>query len=291
MGLRFQSFEGDPQLLQSVLSFFDRFAAQNAKNAKDPRLMVEAARAYRKVARLDQHLGRIDEAEQALARAVAMFEDLVGQYPDVPLYRSQLVETYLLADPWSADPATLGRDEPRLRRARALADGLAAEAPDDPDFAKARVAVRVRLGGGAPGARSPGTRPRRASAKRSTCPGPSSTTRTGGCRAGSTSWPRARPWPSSSSRGAAATRRCAQLGEIVPDLRRLAAHPGMKMTRPVTDRAEAVAAIYETLGQPALAKEMSALAAELEARDAGGPGRGPGRRDRMRPSPRSAAGP
>ena len=77
-----------PRCSESVLTFYDRFAAQNATN---PRLQGEAAWAYRKVGALYETLGRADEAETAYARAIAMFEELVARYPDDPEYRFKLV--------------------------------------------------------------------------------------------------------------------------------------------------------------------------------------------------------
>ena len=106
--------EEETALLESVLTFYDRFARQNATNS---RLEGEAAWAYRKVGALYACLGRDDEAERAYVCAIAMFENLIARYPNVPEYRFKLVETCDMADPWAADPSTLQRLEPRLRRA------------------------------------------------------------------------------------------------------------------------------------------------------------------------------
>jgi tetratricopeptide (TPR) repeat protein len=133
----------DGALLQSVLTFYDRFAAGNATN---PRLQGEAAWAYRRVGALSHRMGRAREAEEAYARAIAMFEGLVARFPDVPEYRSRLVATHLMADPWSADPPSLGRLERRLRRAQVLIDRLAAESPEDVDIAQAQMRVQAKLG-------------------------------------------------------------------------------------------------------------------------------------------------
>jgi serine/threonine protein kinase len=135
--------EDEAALLQTILTFYDRFARQNATNS---RLQGEAAWAYRKVGALYTWLGRDDEAERAYTRAITMFEDLIARYPDVPEYRFKLVETCDMADPWSADPATLQRLEPRLRRALALIDDLAAGSPENKDYAQAQQHVQAKLG-------------------------------------------------------------------------------------------------------------------------------------------------
>jgi tetratricopeptide (TPR) repeat protein len=126
-----------------VLKFYDRFSRQNATN---PKLQGEAAWAYRKVGALYERLGRDSEAEDAYARAIAIFEELVKQHPDVPEYRYKLVDTYDMADPWSADPSALERLEQRFRRAQALIDQLVAESPDDLQYAQTRVHVLSKLG-------------------------------------------------------------------------------------------------------------------------------------------------
>jgi serine/threonine protein kinase len=130
-------------LLQTVLTFYDRFARQNATNS---RLEGEAAWAYRKVGALYAWLGRDEEAERAYTRAIAMFENLIARYPNVPEYRFKLVETCDMADPWSADPSTLDRLEPRLRRALALIDQLASGSPENAEYAQAQQHVQAKLG-------------------------------------------------------------------------------------------------------------------------------------------------
>jgi tetratricopeptide (TPR) repeat protein len=75
-----------------------------------------------------------------------MFENLVARYPNVPEYRFKLVETCDMADPWSADPSTLQRLEPRLRRALDLIDQLASGSPENAEYAQARQHVQAKLG-------------------------------------------------------------------------------------------------------------------------------------------------
>jgi tetratricopeptide (TPR) repeat protein/predicted Ser/Thr protein kinase len=134
----------DTELLKSVLSFYDRFASQNATN---PRLCAEAAWAYRKVGALYERLGRDDEAQQAYGRAIAMFESLVARHPKAADFRSELIQTYDMADPRSADQASLGRVENWLRRARALVDQLVAQEPGNTEYASLRARIYVKLGG------------------------------------------------------------------------------------------------------------------------------------------------
>ena len=81
--------ENNAAILQTVLEFFDEFAA---RNETDSRLQGEAARAHRKVAALYRRLGHDDRADEAHARATDRFERLVVLYPKVPEYRFELAQ-------------------------------------------------------------------------------------------------------------------------------------------------------------------------------------------------------
>jgi eukaryotic-like serine/threonine-protein kinase len=145
-GLPFQRIqEDDTSLLESVLTFYDRFAQQNATDP-NPRLEAEAAWAYRKVGALYARLGRDADSEDAYSRAIAMFETLARRYPDVPEYRAKLVRTFDMVDPQSAPAASLDRLARWLQQARVLIDELVREKPDDAGYASLRARVYVKLG-------------------------------------------------------------------------------------------------------------------------------------------------
>src|SRR5690606_1637423 len=59
--------EDEAKLLQTVLTFYDAYAA---RNQTDPRLQLEAARALRRVGVLQRRLGAPAEAERAFASAL-----------------------------------------------------------------------------------------------------------------------------------------------------------------------------------------------------------------------------
>ncbi len=133
----------NPTLLRDVLAFYDRFARQNATN---PRLQLEAAWAYRRVGAIHESLGQRAEAEQAYARAITMLEGLVAQHPGMVDYRAKLVETYIMANPWTAEPAALPAMEHRLRRAEVHAERLAAASPEGIDGIQPMIHVQAKLG-------------------------------------------------------------------------------------------------------------------------------------------------
>ena len=131
------------ELLQSVLTFYERFALRNETN---PRLQSEAARAYFRVGTLCERLGRAPESARAHARAIDLLERLIAKYPRVAAYRAQLVEIAIMTDPWSADLSSLPRLEQRLRRAQALIDQLVLESPGDVEYAWPQLHVHAKLG-------------------------------------------------------------------------------------------------------------------------------------------------
>ena len=133
----------DRDLLQSILALYDRFARQNETN---PRLQGEAAWAYRKVGVLHEQLGHAQEASEAYQRSIRMFEELIKRQPRVAIYRIRLVNTYDLADPWSADSSSLDELCRRFERARSLIDELVAASSTNLDYALARIHIYVKLG-------------------------------------------------------------------------------------------------------------------------------------------------
>ncbi len=139
-----RSPESDTALLQSILTFYDRFAEKNATDP-NPRLEAEAAWAYRKVGALSARLGREADAQDAYTRAIAMFETLAKRYPSVPEYRLKLVQTFDMAEPHSAPAASLERLATWLQRARVLIDELAAQSPDDEGYGFLRARIYVKL--------------------------------------------------------------------------------------------------------------------------------------------------
>jgi eukaryotic-like serine/threonine-protein kinase len=135
--------EQDSALLLSVLNFYEQFAHRNETNS---RLQAEAARAYFRVGSLLERLDRFEEAERAMARAVAIFEDLIAAFPSEAEYRSKIVEIAIMTDPWSVDPSLLLPLEARLRRARELVDQLAVANPQDLDHVQSQIHVYAKLG-------------------------------------------------------------------------------------------------------------------------------------------------
>ncbi len=135
--------EEESALLLSVLNFYEQFAHRNEMNSG---LKAEAARAYFKVGSLLERLDRFEEAEPEMARAFAMFGDLVAEFPRVVEYRAKLVEIAIMTDPWSVDPPILPALETRLVRARQVVDQLAGEDKGNLDHVQSQIHVYAKLG-------------------------------------------------------------------------------------------------------------------------------------------------
>ncbi|HYG77556.1 MAG TPA: serine/threonine-protein kinase, partial [Planctomycetota bacterium] len=70
-------------VLQSVLKFYERFAAENETNIN---LQYEAAKAYGRVGEIQHRLGDLDKAAATLTRAVQMMTKLHSSYPENDTY-------------------------------------------------------------------------------------------------------------------------------------------------------------------------------------------------------------
>jgi eukaryotic-like serine/threonine-protein kinase len=112
--------EFEANLLQTVLSYYDRFAEQNTP---DPTLKVEAARAYARVGDVYGRLHASDKALAAYSRAAEVYGLLKKESPDDPGFLEGLADVDLKSAALAPqDSAALNRAEEAGR----LAAGLAA---------------------------------------------------------------------------------------------------------------------------------------------------------------------
>jgi tetratricopeptide (TPR) repeat protein len=78
--------------------------------------------------RLHTLLGQREQAAQDLGAAATIFEGLVGKYPDIPVYRSFLGQTYTALGQTAADPQKAAE---WYRRAREMLDGAVQRSPEN----------------------------------------------------------------------------------------------------------------------------------------------------------------
>jgi serine/threonine protein kinase len=80
------------QLLETAQGFYQRFLRERGG---EPGLRYDLALAYRQLASVSRLLEQHGEAEKAYAGAVALLEDLVREYPEVPEYQSELARAHV----------------------------------------------------------------------------------------------------------------------------------------------------------------------------------------------------
>ncbi len=112
----------DAALLQSVLTFYERFAEKNETTR--PRLQREVARAYRRVAEIRQRLGEFPQAEAACRRAVALAETLLAATPEDGELRRLLAEACAVTDVRGLQKEEYGDARRRLEKGLAAAEQL-----------------------------------------------------------------------------------------------------------------------------------------------------------------------
>jgi serine/threonine protein kinase len=135
--------DGQTALLQSILGFYDRFAALNETNAT---LKREAAKAHRRIGELRQRLGQFDAAAAAFGRSAALFEALAAEFPDSPDDRHALAETLIVQEPGSDTPDALRSALERWQRARAIEAKLTGELPAEMEYVAALAGIESKLG-------------------------------------------------------------------------------------------------------------------------------------------------
>lgn len=142
-------------ILESVLGFYDQFAALNSTS---PDLRKEAAKAFRRVGILHYRSGRTDLARAALNRSIRMLEDLIHLRPEPgetsavrESYYAELAETLLASVEHSQDPEAerfefsetgLGR----LRSAARIMESLLDRSPDNPQYSERLARTSAVLG-------------------------------------------------------------------------------------------------------------------------------------------------
>lgn len=130
----------DASVLQSILSFYDKFAQQNSTSRT---LQFEAAKAYRRVGEIYTRLGRASDADGAHRRAVAIYDQLLSGDPNSPEYQAGFVD----AASWIGyEGKPLPGDADLLARAEQIAERLQQSNPRDPDYSALLARTLFRAG-------------------------------------------------------------------------------------------------------------------------------------------------
>jgi tetratricopeptide (TPR) repeat protein len=119
-------------LLEKAAAFYEKFLSERGD---DPALREEAARAYNRLGRISQQLGRLAEAEAAYENALALHTALAEETPGEPRYRllvagdldRGLAQLYL-------DGNRFAEAEAPILQARQILEPLAPGHADDRDY-------------------------------------------------------------------------------------------------------------------------------------------------------------
>ena len=144
----------DVDVLQILLTFYDRFAAQNQDSMQ---WQHETGLAHRRVGQIQQLFGRLDEAEKAFRHALDIYQRLTQAAPDEPVYWVGLAAIHNELGRVADESGRLGDvvQESRQARSLLLAHGTALDDSASGRFELARsyelmgfADLRQRLGGG-----------------------------------------------------------------------------------------------------------------------------------------------
>lgn len=83
--------EHDLALLEELLRFYERYAEGNRTNR---RLRASTAQAYRRVGAIQRKLGRSEESEDALRRALSAYEELTAEEGGGPAYAAEIAAAW-----------------------------------------------------------------------------------------------------------------------------------------------------------------------------------------------------
>jgi serine/threonine protein kinase len=105
------------------------------------------ARAYFRMGRLNQILGRSQDGENAYRRAVALGQQLAADFPTLPEYRQELALSHNSLGALLGSTDRLTEAESAFADALAILKQLADQFPDRPEFHRALAGVHNNVGG------------------------------------------------------------------------------------------------------------------------------------------------
>jgi tetratricopeptide (TPR) repeat protein len=132
------------ELLQDALEFYQGFL--DAADDPDPAIRWETAQAFARVARIQQYLGRSDDAAAHFRQAIDRTAALVAEFPDRPEFRDGLADAHLQFGNLLVRWPSVEQPGDQFERARRLWQDLAAASSESTRY-RARVATCDHLEG------------------------------------------------------------------------------------------------------------------------------------------------
>jgi serine/threonine protein kinase/tetratricopeptide (TPR) repeat protein len=114
------------EFLEDALHFYQDFSGDRSA---DPELRLETGNAYRRVGEIQEKLGELFRAEEALTRAIASLEQLAADFPQEPRYRAVLASSHHRLGSLFRRREQLEEAEKELQRSLFLHKALVAERP------------------------------------------------------------------------------------------------------------------------------------------------------------------
>lgn len=128
---------------RKALALLERLLADDPRN---PEYRLTLARSYRDLAPVLFFRGLPDDALSARQMSLDTLQELIFEYPSVPLYRYELIVALAIPDPrdWGPDGAAEGKR--RFQEAFQYAEQLAADFPSSVEYASLTAYISSRLG-------------------------------------------------------------------------------------------------------------------------------------------------
>jgi serine/threonine protein kinase len=130
--------------------FLDKMIQYYAESAQEEAATEEErtrqARAYHRMGRLNQILGRSKDSENAYRRAVSLFQQLAADFPTRPEFRLELATSLNVLGVLLLDTGRLTEAESARIKGLAILKQLAADFPNRPDFRQALAGFHQNLG-------------------------------------------------------------------------------------------------------------------------------------------------
>jgi serine/threonine protein kinase/tetratricopeptide (TPR) repeat protein len=114
------------EFLEEALHFYQEFGEEQGAV---PELRLETGNAYRRVGEIQEKLGELSRAEEALNRAIALLEQLAADFPHEPRYRAVLASSHLKLGALFRRRVQFAEAEKELKRSLLLHKTLVAERP------------------------------------------------------------------------------------------------------------------------------------------------------------------
>jgi tetratricopeptide (TPR) repeat protein len=131
------------ELLQKVLEFYREFARQKST---DPEIRLGTGRAQLRVGEIQYRLGHGAEAEAAYGEAILLLDQLAGEHPVEPRYRSALAYAHNSLGFVLESTHRMPEAKPAYRSAITLLSKLMADHPDKPEYRAALAGAYCSLG-------------------------------------------------------------------------------------------------------------------------------------------------